>query len=75
MNTALDIAADGARIAITVRGMAAIEAAERGADLWSAAHDGWHRIRPELRASVLKRARNPKAKVAVALFGSTGNPD
>lgn len=69
--TATDIATDGSRIAIRVRGMAAIEAAEAGADLWAGTQDGWELLTGERRAWVLRRARNKQSKVSVSLFGST----
>jgi hypothetical protein len=69
--TATDLATDGRHIAIKVRGIDAIAAAEAGADLWVGTQEGWELLTGERRAWVLRRARNKQSKVSVSLFGST----
>ncbi len=66
-----DIAIDGSHITITLRGMDALKAAERGCDLWAGTADGWELLTGDRRARVLNRALNKRSKVNIAMFGST----
>ena len=66
-----DITTDGRRIAIAVRGMAAIEAAENGAVLYVATPAGWDLVSDARRDWVLSRARRKRSKATIEWFGST----